>query len=243
MDNSEDPRVIAALLTYLYTFDYSEDGPQLSFGLPREESANWSLESESTTLPEYTKSTEEAPLIEWEEPISAASSEFDFSPSSHKGEYDGDAKHNNDGWETLSASSTAQKSPDSSPCRCTTDPAPPASFETDKDPGKMTSPLALHVQMYRAGLRFGIPCLMSHALKKFERRMDSNGLEDAELLEAASQAYAEIEGSDWMNSLECIQQRMLTWTKARWQSVRERPEFEELVLRMPAFGRDVLRLL
>lgn len=36
MEESEDPYVIAVLLTYLYTLDYADEGPQMNFGIPVE---------------------------------------------------------------------------------------------------------------------------------------------------------------------------------------------------------------
>jgi hypothetical protein len=250
MDESEDPYVIAALLTYLYMLDYADEGPQMSFGLPSDPNAVW-LDGigvdGGAILPEYTEE-DEAPLIEWEE--TGSESEFNFAPDVEVaadilGKDIERPKLKDDGWEALSQSSTARKTP--SPSHCGNTERGFSSIVNDRDPGKPITPLALHVQMYKAGLRFEIPCLVSHALKKLEDWISLNFFGNGELIEAADYAWEEHEepnsNADYTESMGLVRTRILAQVKVRWESIKVRDGFEELVLRKPAFGRDVLRIV
>jgi hypothetical protein len=250
MDQPEDPYVIAAMLTYLYTLDYVDEGPQMSFGLPSDPNAKWlgDIGVEETMLPEYSED-DESPLIEWEELKSE--SEFNFAPDAElvvntiDNNFEGAMDKDNE-WESMSKSSTARKTP--SPCHCSNTKRVSSSVSIDRDTGKPITPLALHVQMYTAGVRFGIPCLVSHALRKLENRICQNNFDDEELIEAASHAWRDLDEGQNINieyngSISIVRTSVLASMKARWQSVRVRDGFEELVLRRPGFGRDVLRIV
>lgn len=224
MDKSEDPYVIAALLTYLYMLDHADEGPQMRFGLPSDPNAAWldgiGMDGEAI-LPEY-KEEDEAPLIEWEEP--GSESEFNFAPdvegaADNLGKDVERPKLKDAGWEALSQSSTARKTP--SPCHCGNTERGFSSIVKDRDPGKPLTPLALHVQMYKAGLRFEIPCLVSHALKKLEDWISLNFFGNGELIEAADYAWEEYEepNSNAENeSIGLVRTRILAQVKVRWES-------------------------
>lgn len=44
-------------------------------------------------------------------------------------------------------------------------------------------------------------------------------------------------------SLRSMKMKILAQVKVRWETVRVRDDFEELVLSRPEFGRDVLRIV
>lgn len=155
--------MIAALLTYLYTLDHADEGPQMNFGLP--------VEIESPANEE-----------EEEEEIEIVRKETNLVVDA----FDKDKIIiNDDQWDigdTLSRSSTARDTP--SPSHHTI-----ARIPIDRNPARPLSPLALHVQMYKAGFRFGIPCLPPLASNFFEWVMWEKKISNEELIEAASCAW------------------------------------------------------
>jgi hypothetical protein len=236
--------VIAAMLAYLYTLDYADEGPQMAFGLPSDGDVEI---AESTLPPGYED--DQPPLIEWEE--SDSESDYRFAADSKlAGETVSnvieDPNNRDDGWESMTKSSTARKTP--SPCHCKNmGPSSTPIIFTARDPGKQINPLALHVQMYKAGVRFGIPCLAAQALKKFEDRISHNMFDGEELIEAASYAWEDHEDPeldiDSYRSLSLVHKSILAQMKARWESMRGCDNFEKLVFRRPGFSRDVLRVV
>ena len=208
MDDSEDPYVIAAVLTYLYTLEYADEGPQMRFGLPSDPNAVW-LDGEAR-LPEYKEEDE----AEWEGP--GSESEFNFAPEvelavDNPGKDIERPKLKDDGWEVLSQSLTTGKT--TSLCHCSNLERGLLSVAKDRDPGKPLTPMALHVQMYKAGLRFEIPCLVSHALKKLENWICLNFFGDGELVEAADYAWEDHEvpnpSTDYNESMSPVRTRIL----------------------------------
>lgn len=147
MEESEDTYVIASLLTYLYTLGYADEGPQMNSGVPVETK---SLANEDED--------EDAGIDEEQSSLATDDLEAEV------------IIINDDRWDTgdtLSRSSTARDTP--SPSHHTM-----ATISDGRDPGKPLSSLALHVQMYKGGLRFGIPCLPPLALEKMKGRIWEN---------------------------------------------------------------------
>lgn len=160
MEESEDPCGFAALMRYLYTLDYADEGSQMNFGIPAETK---SLVDEE----------DEAEVVEEEQRITTDALDTDV------------AVVNDDRWhigDSLSRSPTARDNPS------------PSHHTNHRDPGKPLSALALHVQMCKTGLRFGIPWLLPLGLKKLKGSIWENLFSNEELIEAASCAWEDYEG-------------------------------------------------
>jgi hypothetical protein len=100
--------------------------------------------------------------------------------------------------------------------------------------------------MYKAAMRFGIPCLAVQACEKFRKRIRGS-ITTAEVLEAVEEAYTEAE---WVlnETKDCVglkkmQHALVRNVKGRWPAVKNQSDFENVVLLRPEFGRDLMRLL
>jgi hypothetical protein len=237
MDRFADPYVVAAMLTYFYTLDYASEGPQMSFGLPtghitkRDDGDGFG----EAVLPAY-KEEEDSPETD-------SGSEFDLVPDMKVAieglvDISEGAKNDDEDWDSL----TARKTP--SPCLCSDTEPIPSTTPTERDPAKPISPIALHVLMYKAALRFEIPCLTLHALRKLEDMISCDIFHGDEVIEAASEAYEDSDlDVDYHQSMSLIRTKILGVVKGRWENIRLRDGFDELVLRRPGFARDILRVI
>jgi len=238
MDRFADPYIVAAMLTYLYTLDYASEGPQMSFGLPTDHVAERDDGDRigEAVLPAY-KEEEESTETD-------SGSEFDLVPDMEvaiEGLVDTSegTKKDDEDWDSL----TARKTP--SPCLCSDTAHIPSTTPTERDPAKPILSMALHVLMYRAALRFEIPCLTLHALRKLDDMISCDIFHGDEVIEAASEAYEEDSDLDvdYHQSMSLIRTKILGAVKRRWESIRLRDGFDELVLRRPGFARDILRVV
>jgi hypothetical protein len=231
LDHTEEPHVIAAMLTYLYTLDYQDDGGQLIFGVPEIHSSGiWQEQAQEESQHERVEEENSD-----DDHSDGCSSEFAFIPNPD---------------DTLII--TPRHIPDSS--RSYTESilnenqAEPGSHQPDgmgKDPSCRPSPLQLHIQMYKAALRFGIPCLSAHSFNRFGERVQSN-IETAELLEAVSEVFAENEWQDkTANDLPLVEMRqtLVQAVRRQWNLIKKTIEFEDVVVQRPEFGKELLRLL
>jgi hypothetical protein len=205
LDQSEEPHIIAAALTYLYLLDYSDGEQDLVFGVPNvlcgEDAAHavilWTSKTSRQT--QSDSGSEECDRSD------ACSSEFALDPPGEG---------------------------DMTPAR---------------DPSHRPLPLSLHIQVYKAANRFGIPCLAAHARDKFEKRARTKAITTTELLEAADEVYADGEAT-FINStthfeLKQMKQILVRSVRSRWNATKQRSDFENVVLERPEFGRDLMRLL
>jgi hypothetical protein len=234
MDRFADPYVVAAMLTYFYTLDYASEGPQMSFGLPTAHITE--RDDGFGELPAYK---EQADSSETD-----LGSEFDLVPDMKvaiEGLVDTSegSKNGDEDWELA----TARRTP--SPCLCSDTQQISLTAKMDRDPAKPISPMALHVLMYKAALRFEIPCLTLHALTKLEGIISCDIFHGDEVIEAASEAYEEDSDLDvdYHQSMSLIRTKILGVVKGRWESIRLRDGFDELVLRRPGFARDILKIV
>ena len=244
LGHSEQPHVMAAMLAYLYILDYPDGEPELVFGVPetpgtdilwRDQQAELSHEYSSTLRTEGKRKTD----TEEEGSMSdTCSSEFALIK-----EEDETPKTSLNGTVKLAPAHVFSPPPVEEP----TDTPSPTSSVIQEDPCHRPSPLTLHTQMYKAGIRYGIPCLAAHAFAKFSNRLRGAAIETDELLEAAQEAYTIGQWDDESKMDPAVfgtmRQSLIHILRRRWSSVRTREEFENVVLQRPEFGRDMMRVL
>ncbi|OCL04398.1 hypothetical protein AOQ84DRAFT_380628 [Glonium stellatum] len=147
LDQDEEPHIIAAVLTFLYTLDYADSGPQFSFGLPYDQSSLFSRDSD-------TSDTADAVPQPPEDEGTPSSTPTETTYDSHA---------------TMSREDSPLLTPTASP------PPENASAHTaHADPGSQANELLLHAKMCLAGHRFGIPPLLEVAKEKFERQLKAD---------------------------------------------------------------------
>ncbi|OCK85221.1 hypothetical protein K432DRAFT_343511 [Lepidopterella palustris CBS 459.81] len=174
LDPGEESHVIAAVLTFLYTLDYADSGPQLSFGLPQDQTSLFSHNSDDPAHDaEVAHSDDEATnsiIHQSDETVPHPASSRDNSP--------------------LLTPATTTASHDSASTR--------RAYESD--PSSHPNELVFHVQMLLAGQRFGIPPLCEVAKVKFEKRLRCESWK-TELLPCIREAYRQ-QGNASTNGLK-----------------------------------------
>jgi len=235
----EEPHIVAAMLTYLYLLDYPDSEPDLVFGVPHH-SAFWTedvTQADSLRSSHITRQAKSDNGYEEHNHSDACSSEFALVPEEDENP------------ELLRSNNLEPRPAHFRPrsLRTVSEIASPPSGSAGKDPSQRPSPLELHTQMYKAAVRFGIPCLAVQACDKFRKRIRGTLVSTAELLEAAEEAYADREGTlnNSANALSLgkMRQALVQALRGRWSAVKKQSEFENVVLQRPELGRDLMRLL
>jgi hypothetical protein len=228
------------LLTYLYLLDYSDGEPDLVFGVPDAPHHDEMNRAGSTCYSDTLHRAKDDNEMEGYAESDTCSSVFDLIPDEDP------PKLTTLDESRLPAYFNPQfsQSPSVNSLRYSTSPPHDSGWT---DPSYRPSLLTLHTQMYKAALRFGIPCLAKLACDKFRKRIRLVSMTTAELVEAADEAYKESEAilEDHLNppTLERMQHALVQALRGRWTSVRKQKDFEDVVLRRPELGRDLMRLL
>jgi hypothetical protein len=231
LDDAAGSHVVAVMLTYLYTLEYKDDEEQLIFGVPETYSdLVWHEPDQKENS--YQRSDGERSDDDHSD---ACSSEFDLVPDHD--EVLGISTHR------VGSSSPSRANPASDQDRQETE-----NYQSEtagKDPSYRPNPLQLHIQMYKTGLRYGIPCLAAHAFRKFAYRVQQN-IAVEELLEAVGEAFDD-EGWDDKTvtqfSVTEMRHSLVQAVRRRWNAIRKTEDFENVVVQNPEFGKELLRLL
>jgi hypothetical protein len=229
------------MLTYLYLLDYPDGDPELVFGVPNEPIHEDMPRAGSVCHSDSSHRAKEGNEMEEYAESDACSSVFDLIPHG-----DVTPMFSTPNELRLPTRSSPQFSRNQSVDNLRL-PTSPLHNSKWIDPSHRPSLLAIHTQIFKAAVRFGIPCLAVHACDKFRKRIRVVSITTAEILEAADEAYTESEAT-----LEChletptlkkMQHSLIQALRGRWASVRKQKDFEDVVLRRPELGRDLMRLL
>ncbi|KAF2492698.1 hypothetical protein BU16DRAFT_529000 [Lophium mytilinum] len=218
LEPGEEPHIIAAVLTYLYTLDYGPDGPNLSFGLPQDQS---SIHSEGSTATD----------VHLESPSADIDGSDIFSMISN----DQDTEYE-EGIRTPTLSSPLQPptaSVDGSPHSASTD----QTLHGNADPGTNPNSLTLHCQIYLAAHRFGVPPLAEIAKDKFTKALRNNN-SAMDLLPCIREVYRQQSNNP---SAFTLKQDVIKAARSRFRKLKEEEGWEALLMEFPEFAADMLR--
>lgn len=232
---AEDPFVAATMFNYLYLLDYSATEPALLFSSPLG----------------YRDSEH------WEDNEIQCGSSFVSDPMTTDTDSENDQDHSEDcssdfaviGKEVeIYSDNQQQQTPISAHgVKHPLEENLQANRAFNEDTTHRPHPLTLHTQMYKAGVRFGIPCLAALACNKFKRRVADETVGVSELLEAVDEAYSggRIFDEEYMDypELKKMRELLVQAVRQRWALIKKRSDCESLVMRKPEVGRDMLRFL
>ncbi|OCK94607.1 uncharacterized protein K441DRAFT_560365 [Cenococcum geophilum 1.58] len=212
-DKYEEPDVIAAVLTFLYTLDYADSGPQLSFGLPHDRSSLFSHDSgaEGHAPP--------PPEDGCQGSISSptpAESENESRPATSR-----------------------EGSPLPTPAASSSSPDNTSTHTVHADPGSQPNELVLHAKMCLAGHRFGIPPLLEVAKEKFEKRLRSETWK-AEMLPCIHEIERQQGSCDTIRELK---DSLLKSAKRRFRDLKQMDGLKEMVMDCPEFASELMKNL
>lgn len=215
LDPGEEPHIIAAVLTYLYTLDYSPDGPSISFGLPHDRDSIHSQDSVTTESP-------------FSHDFNASDNFSEIShPRSLEDEDDGVRAST-----STTALPTSEATVDQSPRASST-----AATLHDNDPGTHPNALTLHSQLFLAAHRFGIPPLANIAKDKFNKALHSS-TSTADLISCIREVYRQ----QSHNSSACtLKSDVVKVCRSRFRKLKEEEGWEGLIIEFPEFAADILR--
>ncbi|KAF2807284.1 uncharacterized protein BDZ99DRAFT_500528 [Mytilinidion resinicola] len=218
LEPGEEPHIIAAVLTYLYTLDYGPDGPSLSFGLPHDQS---SIHSEGSTATDVRLASP-SPDIDGVDIFSILSDDQDT-------DYEEGVRTPTSSWRPQSSTPFADGSPQSA----STD----QTLHDDGDPGTHPNALTLHCQIYLAAHRFGIAPLAEISKDKFTKALRDNN-SSADLIPCIREVYRQQSSNPTASTLK---QDVIKAARSRFRKLKEEEGWEALVIEFPEFAADMLR--
>ena len=213
LDSDEEPDIIAAVLTFLYTLDYADSGPQLSFGLPHDQSSLFSHDSDAGGHAPPPPEEEFRGCISSPAP---AESENESRPATSR-----------------------EGSPLPTPPASSSSPDNASTHTVHADPGSQPNELVLHAKMCLAGHRFGIPPLLEVAREKFEKRLRSEKWK-AEMLPCIHEIERQQGSCDTIRELKGS---LLKSAKRRFRDLKQMDGLKKMVVDCPEFASELMKNL